>query len=455
MGGMGGPMGGMGGFGHPQPNFANQFAPPRGGPQRGPEKPCGGGVGNNNKVQWIKKLGEGKFGETWEVEYEGNNLAAKVTCCPTGFPDGEIEMMKRAQGPFTCKFVGREDKTSKGTCIIMQKYPSNLEKQIEALRHPERNRRQGMPKMQFLKALEQISEGLAWLHDKEIMFGDLKPDNILFDKTRDRLVFCDFGDSQQMAENQVKYFGNPEETGWGHPQYHAVPDVMSKQRLQQSDMWMLAQTAYHMWTGKEPAQNPEILPTRIPLRKVLLRCYNSQPSQRPSSREFLQKLREYDAPEENADDDVVSPPPAVPASRGSARRRASVAAGPPGPTTGPSGAGAETSPPSSPQDQYMRAANGTGANPNPRQQLDGPAQQPGQFGQQQFGQQQFGGGFGRHSEGMGMPGPPGMGMDGMYGGMQGMRSSEGMYGAGIQGMPSMPYAPGGMRSSGGRRRSVI
>ena len=28
-------------------------------------------------------------------------------------------------------------------------------------------------------------------------------DNILFDKSRDRLVFCDFGDSQQMAVNQV------------------------------------------------------------------------------------------------------------------------------------------------------------------------------------------------------------------------------------------------------------
>ena len=37
----------------------------------------------------------------------------------------------------------------------MHKYPSNLEKQIEQLRHPERSRRQGMPKMQFLKALEQ------------------------------------------------------------------------------------------------------------------------------------------------------------------------------------------------------------------------------------------------------------------------------------------------------------
>ena len=77
----------------------------------------------------------------------------------------------------------------------------------------------------------------------------------------------------------MKYFGNPEEVGWGHPQYHAgtpslhllqprlwltvcvaVPDVMSKQLLQQSDMWMLAQTAYHMWAGKEPGQNPEILP---------------------------------------------------------------------------------------------------------------------------------------------------------------------------------------------------
>jgi len=434
-----------GGFGHMPPDFNNPLhglVPGQmGGPRGGPEKPCGGGIGNNDKLTWIKKLGEGKFGETWEVEYGGETLAAKVTCCPTGFRPGEIEMMERAQGPFTCKYIGREDKTPKGTAIIMHKYPSNLEKQIEALRHPERSRRQGMPKMQFLKALEQISEGLAWLHDKGIMFGDLKPDNILFDKSRDRLVFCDFGDSQQMAVNQVKYFGNPEEVGWGHPQYHAVPDVMSKQLLQQSDMWMLAQTAYHMWAGKEPGQNPEILPAGIPLRKLLLRCYNSQPSQRPSSREFLQKLREYDAPENDEDDDAKSPPAAeAPAAerqpRGS-RRRASVA--PAGANIGPGY--------SSPQSPYS-AAGPPAAAANNSQQFGNPGQQP-INASQQFAQPQFGA-FGG---GMGAPGMEG----GMYGGGMGMQG--GMYGGGMggpgMGMQGGMYGGGPPGGRAGRRRSVI
>ena len=30
-------------------------------------------------------------------------------------------------------------------------------------------------------------------------------------------------------------------TGWGHPNYHAVSDVMSMHRHMKSDMWMLAQ----------------------------------------------------------------------------------------------------------------------------------------------------------------------------------------------------------------------
>merc|ERR1712046_463169 len=109
-----------------------------------------------------------------------------------------------------------------------------------------------------------------------------------------------------MAAAQTKHFGDPSQVGWGHPSYHAVPDVMSKTLLHLSDMWMLAQTAYHMWTGCEPQQNPEIPPANIPMRKMLLKCYNSQPSSRPTAREFLQKLREYELP--SPDNDQSSPP---------------------------------------------------------------------------------------------------------------------------------------------------
>ena len=42
----------------------------------------------------------------------------------------------------------------------------------------------------------------------------------------------------------------------------AVPDMISGRLRLASDIWMLAQTAYHLHTGAEPKKNPAKLPTR-------------------------------------------------------------------------------------------------------------------------------------------------------------------------------------------------
>eukprot|EP00656_Telonema_subtile_P008931 TRINITY_DN14176_c0_g11_i1.p1 TRINITY_DN14176_c0_g11~~TRINITY_DN14176_c0_g11_i1.p1 ORF type:complete len:522 (-),score=101.30 TRINITY_DN14176_c0_g11_i1:147-1712(-) len=315
MGGMGMQMGMGGGMGHMPPNWHNPFerqqsqsAPPCSAPCSG--KPCGGGVGNNKSCKFSKELGKGKFGETWLVDYKGKECAAKVTCCPQGFRPIETEMLRKAQGPFTCVFYGQEDKTPKGTAIIMKCYPRNMEQRITETRAQHPGKRKGMPKRDYIQALEQLAQGLEWLHGHDIMFGDLKPDNILYDEDQDLFVFADFGDSRNLtAQTTGKRVSRPQEVGWGHPQYHCIPDVMSASSDFKSDLWMLAQTAIHLWTGAEPKHNPDRLPSNIPLKDILQSCYNSRPGQRPSASEFLKAVRQFKDnqhwDEETASDDHI------------------------------------------------------------------------------------------------------------------------------------------------------
>jgi len=299
MGGFG--MMGGGQFGHAMPNFQDPFAPPMFHQGARDETPCGGGVGNNQSVKFNKVLGKGKFGETWEVEYNGEICAGKVTWCPDGFPDCETEMLRGAQGPYTCVFIGQEDKTPKGTCLLMQCYPSNLDERMKALRKVHvkkataRGNRQGLPKQDFINVIENLASGLEWFHARGIMFGDLKPDNMLHSEAENKIVYADFGDSRKIAAGQSERIFDPHSTGWGHPQYHCVPDVQRAIKNTSGDMWMLAQTAVHLWTGNDCEHNPEKLPERMPLHDMFKRCHDSEPTRRPSPTEFLAAMREFKA----------------------------------------------------------------------------------------------------------------------------------------------------------------
>lgn len=236
--------------------------------------------GTNTSVRFITKLGAGAFGEVWKAEYEGEIVAAKVTGCPTGFRREELDILRAVQGPHTVRLIAEEHGTSKGTAIIMQLYEGSLQDRLDEFTSEDPTKRG------FLQDLHEILTGLAALHADGIVFGDLKPDNLLLEK-EGRVVFADFGDARDM---NVSMLGRSvHELGWGSPMYHARPDVLQQQLTTASDMWMLAQTSVQMWTLDEPRTNPSPLPSDLPLRSLLERCFSHQPDERPTARELLQQ----------------------------------------------------------------------------------------------------------------------------------------------------------------------
>jgi len=286
------------GFGQQQQRFQQQPMGAYGGPQM--QQPMGGQfgqmcggygqqyqprAGNNSSVEFEQKLGNGQFGEVYKAKYKGKTVAAKTTGNPAGFPKNEIALMKEVQGELMAELIGEEKATPKGDVILMKLYRGSLDDIIK--KHSK-----GLDKLKFLEYLEQVCRGLHWLHMKDIIFNDLKPDNLLMQPDRDELVFADFGDARRYDASVKGPQGNPHELGWGSPLYHAVPDVMSQVLSTKSDMWMFAQLAQHMWSGSQPASNPCRLSDSMPLHSLLQRCLSEDPKNRPSAATMLGAIRQ-------------------------------------------------------------------------------------------------------------------------------------------------------------------
>ena len=159
----------------------------------------------------------------------------------------------------------------------------------------------GLDPDRFRKYLRDIVQGLIFVHSKRIIMRDLKPQNVLYHKEKDRCVLTDFGISKFHAEEQpgresTAFFVDMAQDGCEGsdqdmtPIYGAVLDAHAHNVTPKSDLWCLAQTAYHMWTGKPPRSNPAILPEDMPCVDILRQCLLQEPDARPTARQVLAAL---------------------------------------------------------------------------------------------------------------------------------------------------------------------
>jgi mitogen-activated protein kinase kinase kinase len=161
----------------------------------------------------------------------------------------------------------------------------------------------------------QMLEGLAYLHERNVVHRDIKPENILLD--HDGLIkFVDFGAAKVIARQGKTLAAEHNATRQGRqnsmqgtPMYMS-PEVIrghASGRLGAVDIWSLGCVILEMATGRRPwasldnewaimyniAQgNPPQLPTRDQLSDqgidFLKRCFEKDPVKRASAAELLQ-----------------------------------------------------------------------------------------------------------------------------------------------------------------------
>jgi len=163
------------------------------------------------------------------------------------------------------------------------------------------------PSMDHLKMVVGIAKGLSYLHSREpvIVHGDLRTGNILVSDTG---VPCltDFGLSRILNETG----GMSTSSDAAGSLRWMSPELLHDDKVSESsDVWAYGMTMLEITTGKrpyhafnlEPVVLREIIDGRIPSRpavpaltdelwRVCRRCWDLQPTQRPSMREVTLDL---------------------------------------------------------------------------------------------------------------------------------------------------------------------
>jgi len=160
---------------------------------------------------------------------------------------------------------------------------------------------------------KQICEGLTEAHALGVIHRDLKPQNIMIDKSGNAKIM-DFGIARSLRAEGVTGEG----TIIGTPEYMSPEQVEGKETDQRSDIYSLGVVLYEMLTGKVPFEgentfsialkhkdetpphprefNPELSPE---LSAVILKCMAKEKEKRYQSPQEL--LRDLDAIEKGTE----------------------------------------------------------------------------------------------------------------------------------------------------------
>jgi serine/threonine protein kinase/tetratricopeptide (TPR) repeat protein len=282
-----------------------------------------------DRFRIVRLLGAGGMGEVYEAEdlHLGGHIAVKTLRSRfLAHPEfaarfrREIQLARRVTHPNVCRIfdIGREH-TQNRDAVFLTMELLNGETLSERLKRGPFNPRDALP------IVRQIAEGLAALHDAQVIHRDLKPSNVLLIDSPEgpRAVITDFGLAHAAmpasADDSLTMAGQV----LGTPAYAAPEQLTNKKTGPESDLYSLGIVMYEMLTGRKPFEGDTVFesaaqklakPPRppsacVPLdfrwNALILSCLEREVERRPrTAKQILRTLQQI---EEACNADTAAP----------------------------------------------------------------------------------------------------------------------------------------------------
>ena len=293
----------------------------------------GGDSTPEGRYRRIRRVGVGGMGEVWlgEDTLLGRSVAIKrltLTADARTDPDAVNRILREAR---TAAALRHPNAVAVYDLVIEDGVPLVIMEYVDGESVAELVRRSGpMPVEQVARFGGQVASALAAAHARGIVHRDIKPGNILIDRSGDaRLV--DFGIARADGDDPITEAGSLV----GTIAFMAPEAAQEGIATPESDVWSLGATMYSAVEGHGPLQRageatagPTVLLHRLmigelqpvalggPLGPLIGRILSRQVDQRPSAAQVAQELH---APIEAPPVALSSPPRSGPVTSSPAR----------------------------------------------------------------------------------------------------------------------------------------
>ena len=210
----------------------------------------------------ISLLGKGAYGKVYHAiklldGEESKEIALKVfdnVVNPNAIAilEQEVNFLRDVSqpkcNPFIVCYYGSMYDETKLQFLIEMEYVEGLD-MLKFIKKLKRTNSPEMVNYYLLLITKDLAAGLKYIHSKDIIHNDIKPENIIIDKTYTPRI-TDFGlsCSPRPAMYSIPFC----ETRGGTP-YYMPPEYFNKgMRYKSSDMWSLGIALYVCATGKFP-----------------------------------------------------------------------------------------------------------------------------------------------------------------------------------------------------------
>ena len=201
----------------------------------------------DNRYRLINLRGRGAFGEVWQARDEQMNIEVAVKIYIALDARGIEEFKNEFRVVFGLSHPNLLHASYFGQCdnqpyLVMPFCPNSATTLVGRC-----------DENSVWRFIRDVTSGLAYLHNEDIIHNDIKPDNVLIDY-RGNFLISDFGISTKLRTTFQRHSRLQNRVAPGGSMAYMAPELfsLSAEAVKATDIWALGATLYEMVTGELP-----------------------------------------------------------------------------------------------------------------------------------------------------------------------------------------------------------